>query len=138
MNNRARAAVIIAAIVLLDRVTKIYIRSSLSMIDTVAVIPGFFNIVHTENPGAAFSMLATAPAEAAPSAGPTLAPTYTAFGDDSVLYVYESLPAGTYQFRFRARAGTVGSFTEPPATAEMMYRQGADGASAGSRLVIAP
>ncbi|HET6235586.1 MAG TPA: alpha-2-macroglobulin family protein [Acetobacteraceae bacterium] len=82
--------------------------------------------------------LATAPAEAAPSAGPTLAPTYTAFGDDSVLYVYESLPAGTYQFRFRARAGTVGSFTEPPATAEMMYRQGVDGASAGSRLVIAP
>jgi len=63
MNNRARAAVIIAAIVLLDRVTKIYIRSSLSMIDMVAVIPGFFNIVHTENPGAAFSLLATAPAE---------------------------------------------------------------------------
>ncbi len=82
--------------------------------------------------------LATAPAEATPSAGPTLAPTYTAFGDDSVLYVYESLPAGTYRFRFRARAGTVGSFTEPPATAEMMYRQGVTGASAGSRLVIGP
>src|SRR6185312_1517822 len=44
--------------------------------------------------------LATAPAEATPSAGPTLAPAWTAFGDDSVLYVYESLPAGTYQFRF--------------------------------------
>jgi uncharacterized protein YfaS (alpha-2-macroglobulin family) len=82
--------------------------------------------------------LATAPAEATPSAGPTLAPTYTAFGDDSVLYVYESLPAGTYRFRFRARAGTVGSFTEPSATAEMMYRQGVEGASAGSRLVIGP
>jgi uncharacterized protein YfaS (alpha-2-macroglobulin family) len=82
--------------------------------------------------------LATAPAEATPSAGPTLTPTYTAFGDDSVLYVYESLPAGTYRFRFRARAGTVGSFTEPPATAEMMYRQGVTGVSAGSRLVIGP
>ena len=82
--------------------------------------------------------LATAPAEATPSAGPTLAPTYTAFGDDSVLYVYESLPAGTYQFRFRARAGTTGSFTEPPATAEMMYRQGVIGASAGQRLAIGP
>ena len=82
--------------------------------------------------------LATAPAEAAPSAGPTLAPTYTAFGDDSVLYVYEALPAGTYQFRFRASAGTVGSFTEPPGNAEMMYRQGVNGASAGARVVIGP
>jgi alpha-2-macroglobulin len=80
--------------------------------------------------------LVTAPAEATPSAGPTLTPTYTAFGDDSVLYVYEALPAGTYQFHIRARAGTVGSFTEPPGTAEMMYRQGVTGASAGSRLVI--
>ena len=82
--------------------------------------------------------LATAPADATPSAGPTLAPTYTAFGDDSVLYVYDSLPAGTYQFRFRAQASTVGSFTEPPATAEMMYRQGVNGASAGARLAIGP
>jgi uncharacterized protein YfaS (alpha-2-macroglobulin family) len=82
--------------------------------------------------------LATAPAEAAPSAGPTLAPAYTAFGDDSVLYVYEALPAGTYQFRFRASAGTVGSFTEPPGPAGMMYRQGVNGASAGARVVIGP
>jgi hypothetical protein len=82
--------------------------------------------------------LATATAEATPSAGPTLAPTYTAFGDDSVLYVYEALPAGTYRFHFRARAGTAGSFTEPPGTAEMMYRQGVTGASAGLRLTIEP
>jgi hypothetical protein len=82
--------------------------------------------------------LATATADATPSAGLTLAPTYTAFGDDSVLYVYESLPAGTYHFRFRARASTDGSFTEPPATAEMMYRQGVNGASAGARLAIGP
>ena len=82
--------------------------------------------------------LATATAEATPSAAPTAPPTYTAFGDDSVLYVYESLPAGTYQFRFRARASTVGSFTEPPGTAEMMYREEINGASAGSRLVINP
>ena len=82
--------------------------------------------------------LATAPVDATPSAGPTLAPTYTAFGDDSVLYVYESLPAGTYLFRFRAHANAGGSFTEPPATAEMMYRQGVNGASAGARLAITP
>jgi hypothetical protein len=82
--------------------------------------------------------LATAPAEAAPSAGPTLTPSYSAFGDDSVLYVYEALPAGTYQFHFRARAGTVGRFTEPPGTAEMMYQGSVAGASAGSLLVIGP
>jgi alpha-2-macroglobulin len=82
--------------------------------------------------------LATATADATPSAAPTLVPTYTAFGDDSVLYVYEALPAGTYQFRFRARASTVGSFTEPPGTAEMMYREEVNGASAGSRVVISP
>lgn len=82
--------------------------------------------------------LATAPAEAAPSAAPTLAPTYTGFGDDSVLYVYEALPAGTYHFRFRARAGTAGRFTEPPGTAETMYRAGVSAASGGHRLLIGP
>jgi len=58
MNARARAAVIIAAVVLLDRVTKLYIRAHVSPWDTYPVIPKFFNIVHTENPGAAFGMLA--------------------------------------------------------------------------------
>jgi uncharacterized protein YfaS (alpha-2-macroglobulin family) len=82
--------------------------------------------------------LATAPAEATPSAGPTLAPTYTAFGDDAVLYVYEALPAGTFQFHFRVRASTTGQFTEPPGTVEMMYRQDVAGASAGSLLAIGP
>jgi alpha-2-macroglobulin len=54
------------------------------------------------------------------------------------LYVYEALPAGTFQFHFRVRASTVGRFTEPPGTAEMMYRQAVTGASAGSLLVIGP
>ncbi len=52
---------IIAAIVALDRVTKLYIQTNFSALDTVPVIPGIFNIVHAENPGAAFSMLADAP-----------------------------------------------------------------------------
>lgn len=82
--------------------------------------------------------LANAPAEATPSAAPTLTPTYTAFGDDSVLYVYESLPAGTYQFRLRARAATAGRFTQPAGTASMMYREGVEGASAGAAIAIGP
>jgi signal peptidase II len=46
------------SIVLLDRITKIQIRHSLSDFDAIPVIPGWLRIVHTENPGAAFGMLA--------------------------------------------------------------------------------
>jgi signal peptidase II len=45
-------------IALLDRITKIQIRHSLSNFDAVAVVPGWLRIVHTENPGAAFGVLA--------------------------------------------------------------------------------
>lgn len=60
MNARLRSAIIAAIVVVLDRVTKVYIRETLSLIDIVPVIPGFFNIVHVENPGASFGMLADA------------------------------------------------------------------------------
>lgn len=52
---------IVAAVVILDRITKIYIQTNFSPLDIVPVIPDVFNIVHAENPGAAFSMLADAP-----------------------------------------------------------------------------
>jgi uncharacterized protein YfaS (alpha-2-macroglobulin family) len=81
--------------------------------------------------------LATAPAEATPSAGPTLAPSYVSFADDSVLYAYDSLPKGNYRFAFRVRALIPGTFTEPPGEAETMYQAGIYGASAGARIVIA-
>jgi signal peptidase II len=53
-----REIAIVVAIVALDRVTKLYIQRAFSAADIVPVIPGFFNIVHWENPGAAFSVLA--------------------------------------------------------------------------------
>jgi hypothetical protein len=81
--------------------------------------------------------LATAPAEATPSAGPTLAPTWVSFQDDHVLYAYDRLPKGNYRFHFRTRALIPGSFTQPPGEAEMMYRMGVYGASAGARVVVA-
>jgi len=46
------------AVFVLDRITKALIRSSVSLWDAWNVIPGLFNIVHTENPGIAFGMLA--------------------------------------------------------------------------------
>jgi alpha-2-macroglobulin len=81
--------------------------------------------------------LATAPAEATPSAAPTLAPAWTSFGDDRVFYAYERLPEGNYRFAFRLRAQFAGSFTQPPGEAETMYQAGVYGASAGQRIVVA-
>jgi signal peptidase II len=62
MNLRLRSALIILAVVVFDRISKLYIRARVSPWDMIPVIPGYFNIVHAENPGAAFSMLADAPA----------------------------------------------------------------------------
>ena len=49
---------IAAVIFIVDRVTKVVIERNVSIWDTHNVIPGFFNIVHTKNRGAAFGMFA--------------------------------------------------------------------------------
>lgn len=51
------ALLVIAA----DRMTKIIIARRLSFHDSISVIPGFFRIIHTENPGAAFGIFADSP-----------------------------------------------------------------------------
>ena len=61
MNPRLRSASIILAVAALDRASKLYVRGHVSAWDIIPVIPGVFNIVHAENPGAAFSLLADAP-----------------------------------------------------------------------------
>jgi hypothetical protein len=81
--------------------------------------------------------LATAPPEAKASGSLTQTPTYAAFLDDSVSYYYDSLPKGTYDFYFRTRANTTGSFTQPAARAEMMYDRAVVGNSPGAKVVIA-
>jgi len=48
-------------VVALDRVTKIAISRRLSLHDSIPVIPGFFRIIHAENPGAAFAFLQILP-----------------------------------------------------------------------------
>jgi signal peptidase II len=58
MNGRLRSIAIIVGVVAVDRITKIYIQRNFSPWDTKPVIAGFFNIVHAENPGAAFGFLA--------------------------------------------------------------------------------
>jgi signal peptidase II len=59
-SGKLGSALIAAAVVVLDRLTKIAILHTFTSSDILPVIPGIFNIVHAENPGAAFSMLAEA------------------------------------------------------------------------------
>lgn len=58
MNLRTLSLAIAAMIFALDRVTKLWIEGTVSLWDSYHVIPGFFNIVHTKNKGAAFGMFA--------------------------------------------------------------------------------
>jgi signal peptidase II len=50
--------VIAALVILADRVSKISIKGSMTLFDSVSIIPDWLRIVHTENPGAAFGFLA--------------------------------------------------------------------------------
>ena len=60
MRHRLFPFLLAAVVVLLDRLSKGLIKAHLSAYDTITIIPGLFNIVHTENPGIAFGMLANA------------------------------------------------------------------------------
>ena len=60
MRHRVTPFLIAAVVILLDRLTKGMIKTHISAYDTLTVIPGLFNIVHTENPGIAFGMLSNA------------------------------------------------------------------------------
>src|SRR5438045_8749188 len=51
------------AIVCLDRVAKLAIAKSISLHESIQVLPGFFRITHVENRGAAFGLFADSPSE---------------------------------------------------------------------------
>jgi signal peptidase II len=61
MEMRKYHFLIALIVVALDRLTKWTIAHRLSMHDSIPVIPGFFRIIHTENPGAAFGIFADSP-----------------------------------------------------------------------------
>src|SRR5947209_12822799 len=56
--GRIFALIIALIIVAADHVTKVMIQHSMNSFDSVPVIPGLLRLVHTENPGAAFGILA--------------------------------------------------------------------------------
>lgn len=80
--------------------------------------------------------LKTASAEFTPSGKTTSSGSYSTFYDDRIVYFFEHMPAGTYDFYFRVRATTEGSFTQPPAKAELMYQQKVYGNSPGTEIKV--
>ena len=80
--------------------------------------------------------LATAPKAAKPAGTMTQEPTYAQYKDDEVIFYYDTLPKGTYEFYFRLKTSIAGSFVHPPAKAEMMYRETVRGRSDGTRIII--
>lgn len=56
--GRIFALIIALIIVVTDHITKVMIQHSMNGFENVPVIPGLLRIVHTENPGAAFGVLA--------------------------------------------------------------------------------
>jgi signal peptidase II len=60
---RKYSFLIATLVVALDRYTKWLISHRLTMHDSITVIPGFFRIIHTENPGAAFGLFADSPSQ---------------------------------------------------------------------------
>jgi signal peptidase II len=53
---RFKAYAVALAVIALDRVTKWIVETYVSAMDTLHVIPGFFDIVHSENRGVAFGI----------------------------------------------------------------------------------
>jgi hypothetical protein len=79
--------------------------------------------------------LATAPAEATPAGSITLKPAYADYEDDQVTFYYDSLPAGTYDFYYRARVNFEGEYCLPPVVAQGMYDLKVQGSSDGAPIV---
>lgn len=54
---RASELFIVAGIVVVDQATKALVRAQLPLHESITVIPGFFDLTHVRNTGAAFGML---------------------------------------------------------------------------------
>jgi signal peptidase II len=52
---------IIGVVLVLDQVTKYLVGKHIRMYEVITVIPGFFNLTHVRNRGAAFSLFSTMP-----------------------------------------------------------------------------
>lgn len=58
MSKAVFVSLITGGVVVLDQLTKTYVRHAMPLYDSIPVIDGFFAITHARNPGGAFSLLA--------------------------------------------------------------------------------
>ena len=59
LTGKYKRLLIIAGLVLIfDQMTKAIVLDTMPLYDSIAVIPGFFNLTHIHNPGGAFGFLA--------------------------------------------------------------------------------
>jgi len=61
-NKYSWVSSILTIVVVLDQITKYLVESRIRLYEVIPVVPGFFNLTHVRNKGAAFSLLASAPA----------------------------------------------------------------------------
>jgi len=60
-NKYLQVGSIVGIVLVLDQITKYVILTQVKLYDTITVIPGFFNITHVRNKGAAFGLLSDLP-----------------------------------------------------------------------------
>jgi signal peptidase II len=48
-------------LIIIDQVSKVYVASHMALYESIAVVPNWFDITYTQNPGAAFSMFVNLP-----------------------------------------------------------------------------
>src|SRR4051794_35835830 len=63
MPPRIWSLLIAATVFVLDRITKVLVERNISVWESKNVIPGFFDIVHTKNRGAAFGIFSEGQSE---------------------------------------------------------------------------
>jgi signal peptidase II len=52
---------IVGTVLVLDQITKYIVEKHIRLYDIITVVPGFFNLTHVRNKGAAFGILSTVP-----------------------------------------------------------------------------
>jgi uncharacterized protein YfaS (alpha-2-macroglobulin family) len=80
--------------------------------------------------------LETSGEDAKPQGTTTNAGDYQAYLDDQVVFYFERMAAGTFDFYFRLKATVEGDYSHPGARAEMMYEMSTYGCSPGARIVV--
>jgi len=102
---------IAGVVVLLDQATKLMVLAKMPLYQSIAVLPGFFNLTHIRNPGGAFGFMAAG----SPGIRNLLFVGVSAIAMGLIVYFYRSTPK-THSFLASALAlifgGAVGNLID--------------------------